>query len=199
MLNSFEEIAYWYLRLNGFFLLDNFVIHKSENIDYTSYADLLCTRSPFVFEDIGGKPEDWDDNLLSNFDNDALVGVVCQVKGGAIGDKDLFRQPYLDYSIQRLGLTEISEEISGQLTAFPQITSHNGIGHKFQIAKLLITRDEPKKDINYLWFHLDYVYDFIQQKINKYPKEKYSDRNFFSSIGLQTIIEMNELAKRKGK
>jgi hypothetical protein len=29
-MNSSEELAYWYLRLNGFFPLTNFVIHRHQ-------------------------------------------------------------------------------------------------------------------------------------------------------------------------
>ena len=47
-MNYGETLAYWYLRLNGFFLLRNFVLHplhESEANDrYTADSDLLaCT------------------------------------------------------------------------------------------------------------------------------------------------------------
>lgn len=197
MLNSSEEQSYWYLRLNGFFLIDNFVIHKSKNIDYSADADLIGIRTQFVFEEIGGQPKDWDETLFKNFDSKSIIGIICQVKGGAIGDKELFREPYLSYSLDRLGLTADNSTIAKQMESSPLVSFQNELGQNCQIAKLLITRDEPKKEINYLWVTLDYVYDFIRYRIKEYPKEKYADRNFFSSIGLQTIIEMNELDARK--
>ncbi|WP_051878708.1 hypothetical protein [Chryseobacterium sp. FH1] len=199
MLNSSEEQSYWYFRLNGFFLIDNFVIHKSENIKYSADADLIGVRTPFVYEEIGGQSEDWDQTLFKNFDTKSLIGIICQVKGGAIGDKELFREPYLSYSLARLGLTADNSRIAKELGESAIVSFQNEFGQNCQIAKLLITRDEPKNDINYLWLTLDSVYDFIRNRIEKYPKEKYADRNFFSSIGLQTIIEMNELDARKFK
>lgn len=199
MLNSSEEQSYWYLRLNGFFLIDNFVIHKSKNIDYSADADLIGIRTPFVYEEIGGQSKDWDKTLFQNFDTKSLIGIICQVKGGAIGDKELFPEPYLSYSLDRLGLTADNSAIAKELGESPIVSFQNELGQNCQIAKLLITRDEPKNDINYLWLTLDSVYGFIRNRIKEYPKEKYADRNFFSSIGLQTIIEMNELDARKVK
>lgn len=199
MLNSSEDKSYWYLRLNGFFLIDNFVIHKSQDVKYSSDADLLAIRTPFVYEEIGGKPKDWDTELFKHFDPNALIAIICQVKGGRIGTKELFREPYLTYCINRFGLTANVEDIAAQLNENPIISFTNELGQHCQIAKLLITRDKPQRDINYLWLYLDYVYGFIENRIAKYPKEKYRDLNFFSSIGLQTTIENLEIVTRKEK
>lgn len=195
MLNSSEEHSYWYLRLNGFFLLDNFVIHKSEGVDYTSDADILAIRPPFIYEDIGGRADDWDSKFLSQFAEDAIIGIICQVKGGAIGDKELFREPYLSYSIKRFGFTKDIAQIIEQLNQEPIATLTNELGTKYQVAKVLVTRDKPKGATNFLTIPLPHIYDFIFQRINKYPIEKYRDRNFFSSVGLQTIIEINSIQK----
>lgn len=199
MLNSTEEHSYWYLRLNGFFLLDNFVIHKSSEVDYTSDADLLAIRTPFVYEEIGGQEKDWDKNLLNLFNSKALIGIVCQVKGGAIIAEKLFRGPYLSYSLQRLGLTAQIGEIIEQLTKRPIATFQNELGQLCQIGKLLITRDLIKNETNFIQISLDDVYAFLQQRIKDYPKEKYRDRIFFSSIGFQTLIEINESEYRRKK
>ena len=40
MRNYGEELAYWYLRLNGFFLIENFVIHNQEH-ENGSDVDML--------------------------------------------------------------------------------------------------------------------------------------------------------------
>ena len=61
-----EDLAYWYLRLNGFFPLTNFVNHrlKEKDIKYPSDCDVLAVRPPHVFEDIGGKQDRWDANEI---------------------------------------------------------------------------------------------------------------------------------------
>lgn len=199
MRNSSEDKSYWYLRLNGFFIIDNFVIHKSKNVEYSADADLVGIRTPFVFEEIGGQPDDWDKNLFKHFDPNAIIGIICQTKGGAIGDGQLFREPYLSYCVERIGFTSNKDSIISQLNKSPVATIINELGQLCQVAKILISRDEPTKDINYLLISLENVYSFIRQRIEKYPSEKYRDLNFFSSIGFQTLIEINELDNRQKK
>jgi hypothetical protein len=48
-MNYGETNAYWYLRLNGFFLINNFVIHRTDEIAYSSDIDILGIRLPYVF------------------------------------------------------------------------------------------------------------------------------------------------------
>jgi hypothetical protein len=66
-MNYGETFAYWYLRLNGFFPLRNFVLHRlsqpngrRENAD----VDLLAIRFPFVHERYGdiNNEGQWDDD-----------------------------------------------------------------------------------------------------------------------------------------
>lgn len=198
MLNSTEEQSYWYLRLNGFFLIDNFVIHKSDNIDYTSDADLMAIRTPFVYEEIGGQEKDWDNHLFDNFDNDATIGIICQVKGGRIGNEEnLFREPYLTYSMHRFGFTNNTEEITKQLEEAPVATIINELGQKYQIAKFLISRDTPRNHGNYLFMTVAEIYGFIFSRLERYPIEKYRDRYFFSSLALQTLIETEKMRRNK--
>ena len=43
-MNYGEEISYWYFRLNGFFPLVNFVVHRTEETRYSTDIDLLAVR-----------------------------------------------------------------------------------------------------------------------------------------------------------
>lgn len=54
MKNFAEEIVYLYFRLNGFFLLDNYVTHKNE-IDSGNHtdSDLVGLKLKNVYEDMG--------------------------------------------------------------------------------------------------------------------------------------------------
>ncbi len=62
MMNYAETLAYWYLRLNGFFPLNRFVLHPPGGGPRAHAADhdLLAVRPPGVYEDVGGQPNDWD-------------------------------------------------------------------------------------------------------------------------------------------
>ncbi len=66
-MNYGETLVYWYLRFNGFFLIQNFVLHPladSEGSDkQAADSDLLAVRFPYVYEETGGQPDDWDPRL----------------------------------------------------------------------------------------------------------------------------------------
>jgi hypothetical protein len=63
MKNFAEEIAYLYFRLNGFFLLDNYVTHAREGTNkYHTDSDLLGIMPGWVYEGVGfqNREEDFD-------------------------------------------------------------------------------------------------------------------------------------------
>lgn len=186
-MNYGEERAYWYLRLNGFFPIGNFVIHKSGEIKYSSDIDILALRPPLVFEEIGGKNDDWHKELLEFIKLDRFVGIVCEVKTGRYDPKDLFKKENVIYSIQRIGLTppENAEKYGNELEDKPGLN----IEDAYQICKLLIANKGENTD-RYHFISMDSVIDFLRSRIRKYPKEKYRDRMFFSSILFQDIIDL---------
>ena len=73
-MNYGETLVYWYLRLNGFFPLTNFVIHKSDGVMYSSDCDILAIRPPLVFEEIGGQADDWDQWFFRTYKHRQDVG-----------------------------------------------------------------------------------------------------------------------------
>jgi hypothetical protein len=184
-MNYGEEIAYWYFRLNGFFPITNFVINRSSEIDYSSDCDLLAIRLPYVYEEIGGTPEDWDDNLIKQLGFDLPLGVICEVKTGSYELEDVFRTQYVKYSIGRLGLvpkiniSDVSKSLEGKLLI--------EVKEKYRICKLLIA-NQQKESVSFFYRSLDSVEDFINDRVRKYPAEKYADRMFFGSVSFQQTI-----------
>lgn len=77
--SSPERLAYWYLRLNGFLLLENFVVHPDTGNDQRTDADLLGVRFQHRSE-----------NLVQPMRDDAVVAectsycnvVIAEVKRG---------------------------------------------------------------------------------------------------------------------
>ena len=197
-MNYGEEIVYWYLRLNGFFPLTNFVIHRSSEIAHTSDCDLLAVRLPFVYEEIGGNPDDWDGSLAKIIGFDHPIRIICEVKTGTYDVKDIFRPEYVKYSIGRLGFTPKDNiaDLSKELNNVPLTETKEG----FQICKLLIANDK-KEAPTFFYKNLNEVEDFIENRVRKYPNEKYADRMFFSSELFQNAIHRihREKEQRRAK
>ncbi|MBA3015297.1 MAG: hypothetical protein KKD63_15755 [Proteobacteria bacterium] len=194
-MNYGEELTYWYLRLNGFFPISNFVVHKSQSVLYSSDVDLLAVRPPYVFEEIGGRPEDWDEYLTENLDFGRQVGLICEVKTGRFKEARIFRAEQLHYTLPRLGLVA-QKEVEQILETLKMSPSINIGGAT--IAKLFISEAEHTNG-PYLNRTLQQIEDFLADRVRRYPLEKYADRMFFPSHTFQFIIAQvyRSIEKRK--
>lgn len=110
--NYGEELGYWYLRLNGFFPITNFVLHTLSSDDirerqYNADADLLAIRPPNVYEEIGGKPTRWDSKIVHHAEQSRWIFVYCEVKTGDYDVGKLFPSERIDYVKKRFGLTSV--------------------------------------------------------------------------------------------
>jgi hypothetical protein len=184
--NHAEEAAFWYLRLNGFFAITNFVIHASREVVHTSDCDVLAVRLPYVYEEIGGQDDDWDPFLRHHLNLARPIGVVCEVKSGRYDTAQLFRENNLRYTLARLGFVprERVRDVAARMLDQPVIELEDGT----QLAKLLIARHERAGP--FLTLGLTEVERFLQARVEKYPKQKYGDRMFFGPVLFQTVIEL---------
>ena len=107
-MNYGETLAYWYLRLNGFFPLRNFVLHRLQQQNGTrenADVDLLAICFPSVHErygDINVEDErwddDWDNNLLEHLPElkTTITGLIVEVKTSNPGELTSFRDDQFD-------------------------------------------------------------------------------------------------------
>lgn len=185
-MNHSEEAAFWYLRLNGFFAITNFVVHASRDVVRTSDCDVLGVRLPFVYEEVGGQDGDWDPFLVENLNLARPIGIVCEVKSGDYVVRELFREDVLRYSIARLGVTPVDDV--GRVVEALRGSSIFTLADGTQVCKLLVAM--LKRQGPFLVRGLTEVEHFLQQRVERYPKQKYADRVFFGPVLFQTFIEL---------
>lgn len=183
MSNYGEELEYWYLRLNGFFPITNFVIHRDETRtdSYNADADIVAIRPPNVYEDVGGAPHDWDDELRKHFDFDKTIGLICEVKTGDV--EYIFTAPSVQYTVSRLGF-DMSRQEKVDFLETPKML----IGERHQIGKLLIANSLPRRYRRIPFIPLEHARTFIRERMRTYIDAKYSARFFFNSTLIQEII-----------
>lgn len=77
-----EKVAYWYFRLNGFFQIENFVVHPTKSGGQRTDADLLAVRFPFRAERLIDNPNDTmaDDRQRLMLSDDRIEVFVAEVK-----------------------------------------------------------------------------------------------------------------------
>lgn len=190
MPNYAEELVFWYLRLNGFFPISNFVIHRSQHVKHSSDIDVVAVRLPFVYEEIGGKEDDWDKSLFSLFKPKIPIGLMCQVKSGNFNLNSIFSEDAIKYAVGRFGFTPNHNELDDSVLK----NSLTVVNKNFQIGKVFFSNNTKQQHTD-RFFHvaLPNIRRFIKSRIEKYPKEKFGDRIFFSSLLVQEMIDTTVL------
>ena len=85
-----ERLAYWYLRLNGFFTVTNFLVHPETRRDYSTEVDVLGV-------DLRGRRVNitrpmTDDELFTRH-GERLCLVIAEVKNGPCNLNESWRNP----------------------------------------------------------------------------------------------------------
>lgn len=184
MANYGEELGYWYLRLNGFIPITNFVIHQSEGIEYSTDCDILGIRFPHVYEKIGGQRHDWDEILESMVNFNVPAAVMCEIKTGDLGSKPIFSPDKIEYAVRRLGIFEDPSDILQDLEN-NSLSERNG----WRIFKLLLAYEHPHRDEPCIFIDIRDIKKFIKQRFLNYNLRKYQDRIFFNSALIQFLID----------
>ena len=77
-----ERLAFWYLRLNGFLTITNFLVHPETRRDYSTEVDVLGVRFPFRAENMTRPMKDYD---LFTKERKRVYLVIAEVKNSACG------------------------------------------------------------------------------------------------------------------
>jgi hypothetical protein len=199
MTNYGEVLTYWYLRLNGFFPITNFVlhdVHQRENRKYSGDCDILAVRFPFVSEKIRGKYLDWDQDFFRDLGltSDRAIGLIVQVKTGQFDQMDLlksFSKETLAYAIKRIGLVAESEvpSLVAELNDCAKLSKDD-----FLLAKLAVI-GRPLNDGNERPFIIKEIHEideFIRDRIKEHESTKRADRMFFSDPLMQYLTGMGQ-------
>jgi len=187
-MNYAEILAYWYLRLNGFFPLRDFVLHKGEEIPYTSDCDLLAIRFPHVYEGVGGQPWDWDTERFQGWGLDLgkPLALIVQVKARteATDDGGAFSTEYLRAALRRTGLWD---EATVEVLLHDLATAPLAASGQTQVAKLLIASKPSRNETRYFHLKLKDALRFIQNRFRDYQPQKTAGRFFFHDELIQFL------------
>lgn len=77
--NKFEQLALWYLRLNGYLTVPNFVLHPDTPGSERTDADLLAVRFAYSRE-VSGIPMTCDETLVRQ--DGKIDFIIAEVKSG---------------------------------------------------------------------------------------------------------------------
>jgi len=178
-MNYSEQLAYWYFRLNGFFLIADFVNHRNFQHNTSHDTDLLAIKTPFTSEVVGG-------DYLNEYTSGKYHGVLVEVKSGPNYkiDKVLANHEILRESINRLGLLDRQEiDVSfRELQIKPRFENENCI-----IEKILICSNQEEGLMpRFRVITFNSILKYFESK--KQLVQKNSDRLYFNSELIQFIF-----------
>ncbi|HUU63169.1 MAG TPA: hypothetical protein VMX96_04525 [Dehalococcoidia bacterium] len=112
MANKFEQLAVWYLRLNGYLTTPNFVLHPDIRGSERTDADILAVRFPHSKE-VAGREMEVDSKLVCQ--HGKIDFIIAEVKSGKCrlnGPWTNKQQENMHYVLRWLGMVPESE-VSG--------------------------------------------------------------------------------------
>ena len=110
MSNKFEQLALWYLRLNGYLTVSNFILHPDTPGSERTDADILGVRFPNSTEVAGAKMMERDSDLMRQ--DGKIDFLIAEVKAGRCrlnGPWTDKRLESIHYVIRWLGMVSESE------------------------------------------------------------------------------------------
>jgi hypothetical protein len=189
MRNFAEEVAYLYFRLNGFFLLDNYVTHVGEaEIRMHTDSDLIGIRPSNVCEEVGLLDvTNIDPRLYEVIEGFDFVGLFCEVKGG-LNHQWLLNPNRIGPCVKRMGLVD-QLEIDMVIDNLHQNSCSIFDAGRRKIIKIVATDHPNDIDINGLWEHftIQEMLEFIDNRVNAFPV-KVRGWNFYSSSVFQYLL-----------
>ena len=194
-MNYGEKLAYWYLRLNGFFLIEDFVLHGHSTGRGTSDCDLLAIRPRNVTEQIGGTELTFDERFATLWQLDLrayTLGLIVEVKAGSssgVANNIALQPAGLTVEVARLGL--FKQSLHARI-AKDLITQAKYVGKQAAIAKLVISRDPPRTPPSH-WLNLTLAEaeDFIVKRLGNFAHTKQPDRMKFHDDLMQYLAWKN--------
>lgn len=170
-----EQLAYWYLRLNGFLTIQNFIVHPDKGVEQRTDADIIGVRFPYRAELQQVRMR--DDELFAKVKDKPFV-VIAEVKRNICDLNGPWTEPQkenLQRVLRALGMFP-SHEIE---TAAREIyTSGTYFATRYQISLICFGKSRNNKLAErfqnvpqVLW---DQVLGFIYIRFRTYKTQKAS-------------------------
>lgn len=162
--DSAERFAKWYLRFNGFFIVENFIVHAGDDstrisknvIGNHTETDLLAIRHRFSKE-ITGKLEIQNDPKIINAKDTLIDFVIVEVKTGNQNKPNKVwtqkKLPVVEYILRFAGFMETEDEIKKVANELAEKGFFDDDSKKYSVRLVLISEEKPNKD----WLHLTHI------------------------------------------
>ena len=169
-MNKFEQLALWYLRLNGYLTTPNFVLHPSTPGSERTDADILAVRFPHSSE-VAGRKMETDSNLVHQ--HEKIDFIIAEVKSGECGLNGPWTESKLEnmhYVVRWLGMVPDPEvpDVATELYSKKQCERN-----EWAIRLVCFgTRRSQRLSANVLQLTHEQVIGFISDRFNNHADIK---------------------------
>jgi len=157
---SAETLAKWYLRFNGYFIVDNFIVHAGDDINRISgnivgnhtETDILAIRHKFSKE-ITGVLHIQNDPKIITPQNNLIDFIIAEVKtGGQNRPNKLWiekKLPVIEYVLRFAGFIETEEIISQVAIQLSEKGIYHDTDKKYTVRLVLISETKVNQNWQY--------------------------------------------------
>lgn len=193
-----ERVAYWYFRLNGFFQIENFIVHSSGSSGQRTDADLLAVRFPYRKElDRDSDCPMQDDRTTLQLEPSKIQIMIVEVKTNQPctlnGPWSASEKENVQRVLDAIGCLEDDVELAAD--AIYKRGSYSD--DKLSIRLVAVGRDlngelasRFENVIQLTWNH---VLEFIWERFTKFERQK-TDIEQWDEVGK----ELHTLSKQSG-
>lgn len=172
-----ERLVYWYLRLNGYLTIENFVVHPDRGTNQRTDADLLGVRFAYRMENAHNPMID-DAALIQP--GSFVDAVIVEVKRGQCalnGPWTTKAQQNVQRVLRAIGCVPISELEGAAASLYDQ---GYYASERASIRILAIGDSESNLTQKVPQILFDHVIDFIYKRFSEYQRQKRNINNWAS-------------------
>jgi hypothetical protein len=194
-----EKVAYWYLRLNGFFQMESFIVHPRNRGSQRTDADLLGIRFPHRAEHMLDDPDRvmQDDIKTLGLSNELTDVVIVEVKSrqqcslnGPWSTSERQNVQRVLFAIGCLPVSEV-EEAAQAIYKTGQFENQDvGIRVRLVAIGQEVSQDLAKSHPSVEQITWNEVFHFFCYRLNEYRNSKGDVKQWDSQIKLlQTFVK----------
>ncbi len=194
-----EKVAYWYLRLNGFFQMENFIVHPKTRDSQRTDADLIGVRFPYRAEHRYDNPERvmQDDVDCLGLSQDTVEVVIVEVKAkqrcslnGPWSNSDRQNVQRVLVAIGCLSGEEIEAAAKAIYETGLYEMTDSGIRVRLVAIGLEISEELAESHSSVVQVTWPQIFGFIGARLHEYRSQKRDVKQWDSQIKLlQTLVK----------
>lgn len=170
MENKFDQLALWYLRLNGYLTVQHFILHPAIRGGQRAEVDILGVRFPYSKE-VAGAEMKRDDNLV--FQDGKIDFIIAEVKSEECNLNGPWTKPNTEnweYVIKWLGMIP---EVEVPKLAKDLYTNKVYVGNKC-VIRLVCFGNQRSEQLSPKVVQIEFnqVIDFFLDRFKQFRRQK---------------------------